>query len=171
MSEHVQKMDDATMRFGLLMEAAQAHQRMAETHLEKLRAHTQDLDAVVRDEIRRTLIEEMHTLTEESQRTIEAFKRIRPAARLRGALWMIATALICTGVPSSLVWWASPSAAEIAALRSRHQELSANIEKLERQGARIVWRRCGETSRLCFRVDLNAPAYGEKADYFVVAGY
>ena len=42
------------MKFGLLMESAQAHQKLAETHSEQLRAHTQDLDGVVRDEIRRT---------------------------------------------------------------------------------------------------------------------
>ena len=159
------------MSFGLLMEAAQAHQRLAESHLEKLHAHTQDLDAVVRAEIRRTLIEEMQMLNAESKRTIDALKRIRPAATLRGALWTIATALICTGVPSAIMWWTLPSATEIAALRARHDALSVNLENLERHGGRIVWRHCGETSRLCVRVDRNAPAYGEKADYFVVAGY
>jgi hypothetical protein len=56
MSARTQTMDDATMKFGLLMESAQAHQKLAETHLEQLRAHTRDLDGVVRDEIRRTLV-------------------------------------------------------------------------------------------------------------------
>jgi hypothetical protein len=56
MSDRTQTMDDATMKFGLLMESAQAHQKLAETHLEQLRAHTRDLDGVVRDEIRRTLV-------------------------------------------------------------------------------------------------------------------
>ena len=51
MSESAPAIDDATMKFGLLMESAQAHQKLAETHLEKLRAHTQDLDGVVREEI------------------------------------------------------------------------------------------------------------------------
>ena len=57
--------DDATMKFGLLMESAQTHQKMAETHLERLRAHTEDLDGVVREEIRRTLVEELAELTAE----------------------------------------------------------------------------------------------------------
>ncbi len=52
------------MKFGLLMESAQTHQKMAEAHLEKLRAHTQELDGVVREEIRRTLIEELQELTD-----------------------------------------------------------------------------------------------------------
>jgi hypothetical protein len=47
MGERAGTVDETTMKFGLLMESAQAHQKMAETHLEKLRAHTQDLDGVV----------------------------------------------------------------------------------------------------------------------------
>ena len=59
MSDRPATVDETTMKFGLLMESAQAHQKLAETHLERLRAHTQDLDGVVRDEIRRTLVEEL----------------------------------------------------------------------------------------------------------------
>ncbi len=59
------------MKFGLLMESAQAHQKLAEAQLEKLRAHTQDLDSVVRDEIRRTLVEELQMLTAESTRAAQ----------------------------------------------------------------------------------------------------
>ena len=42
--------------------------------------------------------------------------------------------------------------------------------RLEQQGGRIDWRHCGEAARLCVRVDRKAPTYGEKADYYVVAG-
>ncbi len=51
MSERALGIDDATMKFGLLMESAQTHQKIAEAHLEKLRAHTQELDGVVREEM------------------------------------------------------------------------------------------------------------------------
>ena len=47
MSDRVHTLDDTTMKFGLLMESVQAHQKLAETHLEELRAHTRDLDGVV----------------------------------------------------------------------------------------------------------------------------
>jgi hypothetical protein len=163
-------MDDATMKFGLLMESAQAHQRLAETHLEKLRAHTQDLDGVVRDEIRRTLTEELQMLTSESNRCAQALQRIRHGAGVRGALWSIAIAILCTATPLAIMRWTLPSETEIAALRARRNELSASVAVLEGKGGRIDWRHCGETARLCIRVDRKAPAYGEKADFYVVAG-
>jgi hypothetical protein len=170
MSDRAEKMDDATLKFGLLMESAQAHQKLAETHLERLRAHTDDLDAVVRDEIRRTLVEELKMLTVESSRATEALRRIRRAWTLRGALWSIATVVLCTGIPISIGRWALPSAPQIAAMQARRDELAANIATLERRGGRIDWRRCGESARLCVRVDRKAPTYGEKADYYAVAG-
>lgn len=164
-------MDDATMKFGLLMESAQAHQKLAETHLEQLRAHTRDLDGVVRDEIRRTLIEELQMLTAESKRATEALQRIKRSAALRVGLWSVAIAVLCAGIPLAIIRWTVPSRADIAELRARRDELAANVSTLERRGGRVDWRRCGETARLCFRVDRKAPAYGDKADFYVVAGY
>jgi hypothetical protein len=32
-------------------------------------------------------------------------------------------------------------------------------------------RHCGDTSRLCVRIDRRAPVYGEQSDYLVVRGY
>jgi hypothetical protein len=161
--------DDATMKLGLLMESAQAHQTIAETHLEKLRAHTQDLDGVVRDEIRRTLTEELQLLASESKRCAESLRRIRQGAGLRGALWCVAIAVLCTATPVAIVRWTLPSGAEIAALRARRDELSASVAALEKRGGRLDLRHCGDPSRLCVRVDRKAPPYGEKADYYVVA--
>jgi hypothetical protein len=163
-------MDDAGMKFGLLMESAQAHQRLAETHLEKLRAHTQDLDGVVRDEIRRTLTEEMHMLSRESARCAQALRRSRHGAGVRTALWSLAIAILCTATPLGIMRYALPSETEIAALRVRRDELSAGVAALERRGGNVDWRHCGEAERLCVRVDRKAPAYGEKADFYVVAG-
>ena len=71
-TERDQPVGDEAMKFGLLMESAQAHQKLAETHLTKLLAHTQGLDDVVRDEIRRTLIEEFQALSAESDRVTAA---------------------------------------------------------------------------------------------------
>jgi hypothetical protein len=163
-------MDDASMKFGLLMESAQAHQRLAETHLEKLRAHTQDLDGVVRDEIRRTLTEELQMLSAESNRCAQALRRIRYGAGVRGALWSLAIAILCTATPLALMRHALPSETEIAALRARRDELSASVAALERSGGRVDWRHCGEAARLCVRVDRKTPTYGEKSDFYVVAG-
>ena len=51
---------DDTMKLGLLMEAAHAQQALAENALERLKAHASDLDDIVREEVRRTLVEELH---------------------------------------------------------------------------------------------------------------
>ena len=162
---------DTTMKVGLLMESAQVHQKLAEGQLEKLRAHTADLDAVVRDEIRRTLVDELQMLTAETTRATRALQKLRSGAAWRGMMLSLAGAMLCSGIPIALACWALPSPADIATLRARREELAASIARLEQQGGRIDWRRCGEARRLCVRVDRRAPSYGEKADYFVIEGY
>jgi len=164
-------MDDATLKFGLLMESAQAHQKLAETHLQQLRAHTQDLDGVVRDEIRRTLIEELQLLTAESERAADSLRRIKRSANARVALLSVALSMVCTAIPTAIMGWLVPSQSEIAELRAQRDELAANISALERRGGRLEWRHCGEATRLCVRIDRRAPSYGEKADFYIVAGY
>jgi len=171
MNDRAQSMDDATMRFGLLMESAQAHQKLAEDQLEKLRAHTADLDGVVRGEIRRTLIEELQMLSAESRRATQVLRGIRRGAAARSAVWSIVMAILCTGIPITIMRWTLPSESEIARLRVKRDELAASVATLEQRGGRIDWRHCGGGVRLCVRVDRTAPSYGEKADYYVVAGY
>ena len=171
MSDRVHAIDDTTMKVGLLMESAQAHQKLAESHLEQLCAHTQGLDAVVRDEIRRTLIEELHSLWAESKRATEAVRRIQGGATVRAGLWSTVIAILSIGIPMAIMRWALPSGSEVAALRLRRDELSASVAILEGRGGRIDWRHCGERARLCVRVDRKATTYGENADYFIVAGY
>jgi len=171
MTERAAAVDDVTMKFGLLMESAQAHQRLAESQLEKLRAHTQDLDSVVRDEIRRTIIDELQMLTAETTRAARALRSVGRGAGLRVALWSFILALICTLVPVVLARWALPSAAEISSLRTRRDELRLSVSKLEQLGGRVDWRQCGDTRRLCVRVDRKAPTYGDGGDYYVISGY
>jgi hypothetical protein len=171
MNDRVHALDDTTMKLGLLMESVQAHQKLAENQLEQLRVHTRDLDAVVRDEIRRTLIEELQSLWTESKRATEALRRIPRGASARAGLWSIVVAILCTGIPMAIMRWALPSESEISALRARRDEMSASVAILEGRGGRIDWRHCGESMRLCVRVDRKAPTYGEHADYFVVAGH
>ena len=164
-------LDDSTMQFGLLMESAQAHQKMAEAHLQRLQAHTQDLDEVVRDEIRRTLVEELRDLTAESMQAASALRRMKRAADLRGLLWAALLALLATAIPAAVVRWILPSAGEIVTLRLRRDQLLASVQRLEQRGGRTEWRHCGESARLCVRIDKSSPAYGEKGDFFIAKGY
>jgi hypothetical protein len=49
--------------------------------------------------------------------------------------------------------------------------LAAKVSRLEQRGGRIDLRQCGASRRLCVQVDLKAPKYGEKADFYVLEGY
>jgi hypothetical protein len=118
MSDRDHAIDDTTMKLGLLMESVQAHQKLAESHMEQLRAHTRDLDAVVRDEIRRTLIEELQSLWAECKQAARALQRIRRGATVRAGLWSIVIAILCTGIPMAIMRWALPSGSEVTALRA-----------------------------------------------------
>jgi hypothetical protein len=170
-NERLSNIDDKTMAFGLLMESAQAHQKLAESQLQKLRDHTRDLDGVVRDEIRRTMVDELQMLTAETARAIGALEKVRRSAGMRSTAGYIGLAVACAIVPVVVARLMLPSVAEVTSLQARHDELTAKISKLEQRGGRIDLRQCGASLRLCVRVDLKAPRYGEKADYYVLEGY
>ena len=76
-------MDDITMKLGLLMEAAQANQKVAESSLKKLKAATNDLAAVVQEEVHRVVTEEFHSLAADGKRASEALHAARRAANAR----------------------------------------------------------------------------------------
>jgi hypothetical protein len=162
---------DDTMKLGLLMEAAHTQQALAESALARLKAHVSDLDDIVREEIRRTLVEELQTLGEESKRAAEALRRLGRSANTRVVLWSVGLTFLCAALPMVGEWWLLPSQSELAALRAKRDDLAASVARLEQRGGRIDLRRCGGTDRLCVRVDRKAPIYGEAADYFVLKGY
>src|SRR5439155_19613561 len=99
-----------------------------------------DIDAVVREEIRRTLIGELEALWAESKRATEALRGMRSGATLRAGLWSIGVAILCTAIPMALMRWALPSGAEIAVLQARRDQLSASVAILEGRGGRVDWR-------------------------------
>ncbi len=164
-------MDDTTMKLGLLMEAAQANQKAADSSLKKLRAAASDLAGIVREEVRRVMLEELQSLAVDSKRAADALHAVRRAANLRVLIWGLGITALCSAVPLGLACWVIPSRAEIASLRARHAQLAAQIANLEERGGRIDLRRCGAGARLCVRVDRKAPMYGEQSDYLIVRGY
>lgn len=164
-------MSDEAMRLGLLMETAQAQQRLGQESLERLAAHTRELDVIVRDEIRRTIAEELGSVANESRRAVESLQRMRRVANMRVLLWTVSIAAVCSAVAMGEMWWMLPSQGEVAALRARRDALTANIARLQQRGGSVDLRRCGAHARLCVRVDRGAPAYGAGADYLIVKGY
>ena len=159
------------MKLGLLMEAAQAQQQLGRESLERLAAHTRDLEAIVRDEVRRTVVEELGSVASASRRAAESLQRVRRAANVRVLLWTVSIATVCSGVAVGEAWWLRPSQQQMAALRARRDALAANITRLQRRGGSVDLRECGARGRLCVRVDRHAPAYGADADYLIVKGY
>ncbi len=164
-------MDEETMKLGLLLEAAQAHQKLAESSLRKLRAQSQDLTSIVRDELRDTLRQELQSLADDGKRAAEALRSLQRVANIRVAAWSLGLTLLCSAVPLALAIWLLPSEGQIRTLSTRHAELAQHIALLEARGGRVDLRRCGVGGRLCVRVDREAPAYGEKSDFLIVKGY
>jgi hypothetical protein len=162
---------DEAMKLGLLMEAAQAQQRLGQESLERLAAHTHDLDVIVRDEIRRTVAEGLDTVASESRRAAQSLQTLRRSANVRALLWTVCIAALSSAVGIGEAYWMLPSQAEISALQARRDALAANIGTLEQRGGTLDIRRCGARARLCVRIDRNAPAYGVGADFLVVKGY
>jgi len=163
-------MDQDSVKLGLLMETAQTHQRLAETAIEKLSHHTQSLEAAVRDQIQRGLVDGLKTVRTEAQRAVEALQRIKREANARVTLWTLGLTVISIAIALFVAWWVLPTRAEIAALRTQRDELASNVAVLNQRGARADLRLCG-TGHLCVRVDVNAPRYGDQRDYFVIRGY
>ena len=164
-------MQDDTLNIGLLFESAQAHQRLVEESLATLRAHTRGLDAVVRDEIRRTLLEELQSLHAETERTALALRSAARVAGVRTGIFALAVSAICSVAHAVVRWSRTPSPTEIKALRTQSEALTENLARLQAAGGRVEWRLCGETKRLCVRVDRSAPAYGDRADVLILNGY
>jgi hypothetical protein len=160
-----------TVQAGLLMEAAQAQQSLAVTALERLHAHTAGLDAVVREEIRGTLLEEMHALGQDARRAAEALRRLQCIAGLRLTLWSITIMCLSAVLPLAITWWVLPSRADLTILLERRDELAGNLARLAREGGNLDLRHCGAQRRLCVRVDRGAPSYGQGGDFLVVKGY
>jgi hypothetical protein len=164
-------MEDETLKLGLLMEAAQSQHTLAATILDRLREHTAGLDAIVREEIRATLLEEMRALSEDSRLAAEALRRLQRTANLRLIAWSAAVFTLSSLVPCVIAWWLLPTRADVQTLGAKRDELIANIARLARQGGNVELRHCGTSQRLCVRVERGAPAYGEAGDFLIIKGY
>lgn len=163
-------MDQDSVKLGLLIEAAQAHQQLAEVAIEKLNKHAQGLDAVVKDQIARALVEELRIVHAETQSAVEALQRVKRAANTCVTLRTLGVTAAAAAIALFVAWWVLPTPTEIAVLRTERDELASNVAVLNQHGARADFRRCG-TGHLCVRVDIHAPRYGDHRDYFVIRGY
>jgi hypothetical protein len=128
------------------------------------------LEAVARDQIQRALVDALRTVHTEAQGAAEALRRMKREANARVTLWTLALTMTSAAIALFIAWWVLPTPAEIARLRTERDELASNLAALNHGGARADLRRCG-AGRVCVRVDLSAPRYGESSDYMVIKGY
>ena len=98
-------MEDEEIKLGFLMETAQTHQQLAERVLEQLEAHTRGLDDIVRKEIRRTLIEELRAVHEESERAANALRRVRRAIKVHRVWWSVVFPALSAATATLIVWF------------------------------------------------------------------
>jgi type VI protein secretion system component VasF len=91
-------LSDGRASIGLLMEIARTHQELAGATLARLREHTAGLDVVVREQIRRTLIDELRGVHLECQRAVESLRRVHRAADLRILWWSVLIAALSAAV-------------------------------------------------------------------------
>ena len=159
------------MQAGLLMEAAQSQQRLADTSLKKLKTQIGELAELVREEVRQTMVQELQGIASDSRHAADALRRLRRAAGVNLLIWSVAITSVCVLLALAIVWWVLPSRAEIAALRARRDDLALAVASLERQAGKVAWRRCGAEQRLCVQIDRRAPAFGDAADFLIVKGY
>src|SRR6185437_9192437 len=111
-------MDQDSVKLGLLVEAAQTHQKLAEAAIEKLNEHTRGLETVARDQIQRALADGLKGVRAETKGAVEALHRVKRAANARTALWTVGVTATAAMTTLFVAWWVLPTPAEITALRS-----------------------------------------------------
>ena len=161
---------EGTVHLGLLLENAHVQQQGAAESIDRLHALVQGLDDVVRDEIRRTLIEELKGLDAEIATSITGLRRFRRAVSLRAAAWTIGAAitipLLCAAVSGAV----RPSTRRIGQLAAEQAVLERNVAMLRAAGGRVDLRRCGRRRRWCVRIDRSTTRYGRHGDFAVIGG-
>jgi hypothetical protein len=157
-----------TLRAGLLMEAAQAQQRLGEEALARLDEHLRGLDALVREEVARAVTESLGTLQAETEQAAGALRRLRHSADLRLTLYALVVTLVSLAIGLAAVRVFVPSRRQIELLRARRAAFEADIRHLREFGGSVDLRRCGKRGRLCVRVRRGGPAYGPGGQFLPV---
>jgi hypothetical protein len=102
-------MDQDSVKLGLLIETAERHQKLAAAAITTLSEQTQGLEAMVRDQIRRAVVEEMKTVRAETQSAVEALQSVKRAANARVTLWTLGLTAISVGVALFVAWCVLPT--------------------------------------------------------------
>jgi hypothetical protein len=159
-----------TLRVGLLLETAQAQQRVGEEVFERLRDHLRALDVLVRSEVGRAACETLEALSSEAQQTEAALRSLRQETTVRVLTWSTAAMVLSAAIGLVILHVLVPSSAQVSELRARRAHYASDIQRLRQFGGAVDLRRCGTTGRLCVRVHPHGPRYGRHRDYLLVKG-
>ena len=175
-------MDEGIIKTGLLLEAAQNQQKVAEASFEKLNALGKVLREIPREitpelkaSIEGAVREELSGARQEVQLLTRALRDAR--TRLGQTLMYFGGGVVVIAVlaVAALFLWVMPPPGEIIRLRAERAALAASAADLAARGARIQLRNCanpGEKARLCARIDPTAGPYGTTTEqYRILAGY
>src|SRR5258708_36219913 len=119
------------MKMGLLMETAQAQQRLAESSLRKLKVHASELAVIVSDEVRRVLAGELQTLASDARAAGDALRGLRRGVGWRVGVLSLALSAMSTALALAVALWRLPSRAARAVLRARHHEYVSSVAALD----------------------------------------
>lgn len=157
-----------TLRVGLLLETAQAQQRVGEEVFERLRDHLRALDGLVRAEVARAACESLEALSSEAEQAEAALRRLRQETAVRVLTWSLAAMALSAAITLVIVHRLLPSSEQVSVLRARRALYASDIRRLRQFGGTVDLRRCGTTGRLCVRVYPSGPRYGRHGDYLLV---
>jgi hypothetical protein len=153
------------VELGRVLETVHAQQSQIHGMLATLDTRSRDFDQALGDAVQRAFMDAAGV------RAGERLNQLHRATSLRFAVWAFAVVSACSLVPAVLTWMAMPSRSQLMQARETLDQLSARIAQLSREGGRVDLRHCGESNRLCVRIDRKAPFYGADADFAVVKGY
>jgi hypothetical protein len=165
-------MDSQTMKAGLLMEAADANQKLATAAITRLEAATRTLEPAVRDAVAKAALEEFRHMHDEAKRTAVAFKQLRSGLTWKIGLVAFLMSAASAGVLLATIYFAgglnSYSGPPAAPTGLRGDP--AALAEFGRRGQLIEVALCGEQRRVCVRVEPKAGAFGARKDQMVAAG-
>ena len=175
-------MDEGMVTAGVLLEAAQNQQKIAEASFAKLDALAKILRELPRDttpELKASIEGAVRQELAGARQEIQLLTGSLRAARMDLGKTLLyygsAVALVAVLAVATMLIWVFPSPAEMSRIRTEKATLEATVADLAARGGKIQFLQCGnadQKKRLCARVDTAAGQFGTKTEtYMVLTGY
>jgi len=145
--------------------------RLATAFEQRSKAQAADTEKAVRSAFENyedALIEALNESERKTSAAIRAQSRNLQRTALRS--WLAVTIPVClslllgAGAIAAMSWYITGQINEIAS----H---NATLERLAQEGGAIQLTHCGESRRLCAKIDPSATAYGQNGEYRILEGY